>query len=185
MSYEKITGYFVDISENDHKDLISTNDEYAEISSIIKDYETCLWLERKYFSIEKWYNENDPEFREAYYIYDPNLAKENKVFFEKWPKKREKLIAKLNEHKYLFKTAKNRDEDILKHGDIIFKELKSYYEKDDSFCKLKNDLEEKSVKSNNGDILYDYIVKLYARRKKMVKEYLSEKKESLEGELSL
>ncbi|MBQ7917816.1 MAG: hypothetical protein IJ310_03255 [Clostridia bacterium] len=178
MLYDEIYGYGCLLSEEDRKNLCENNAEFVEISSIIRDYEKCVWLQKKYFCRQEWINEEDPEFREAYYVYDSKLADENKKFMSQWPEKKEKLAARLKKNRFLTSGGRKRVEDDLKYGEVMFGELSDFYATNEKFNKLEEILKANGARSLSGNILGDHIREMYKKRQQIVEAFMQEKEQN-------
>ena len=174
MNYNRIYGYHCSLNADERKYLCENDMEFAEIESIIRDYEKCVWLQQKYFCRKELINEEDPEFREAHYVYDNKLAEENKKFMIQWPKKRKTLAEKLQTHKFLT-SANKRIKNDLEYGEKMFSELSEFFAINQKFENLEKSLTENNVSSLSGNIVFEHIIKMYEKRQQIAKTYMQEK----------
>ena len=124
-------------------------DEYAEIVAVIADYQKYINLHHLHcckMEGDSW-------------VFVPEMEERNKIFYEGWPERKKKIIARIKADKYFVRNGKIGDKKELRKKDAKYEDLTVYYSLKSKFFAL-----EKILSQNSNVSLVAHINALRQRR---------------------
>ena len=102
-------------------------DEYAEIVAVIADYQKYINLHHLHcckMEGDSW-------------VFVPEMEERNKIFYEGWPERKKKIIARIKADKYFVRNGKIGDKKELRKKDAKYEDLTVYYSLQRKFFALQ------------------------------------------------